>query len=163
MNRNLVAKSAVSINARASRVWDALVTPSEIKQYMFGADAESGWAEGSRIVWRGEWQGKRYEDKGRILTVDPERTLVFSHFGPLSGQPDTPEQAHTVTIDLSEIGATTLVTLSHDNVLTEEARTHAQYSWDEMLSRLKQFVEARTTQLIPRRLRTTIRRPHRKA
>jgi hypothetical protein len=64
---------------------------------MFGTD----WKEGSPIVWQGEWQGKAYQDKGTILKIDQERVLQYSHFSPLSGQPDVPESYHTVTIELS--------------------------------------------------------------
>jgi uncharacterized protein YndB with AHSA1/START domain len=63
MSANLIAKAAITINAPASRVWQALVTPEAIKHYMFGTNVVSDWHEGSPIYWRGEWQGKPYEDK----------------------------------------------------------------------------------------------------
>ena len=65
----------------------ALVDPAAIKQYMFGTTVESDWREGSSIVWKGEWQGRAYEDKGVILRLEPGRLLQYSHFSPLSGAP----------------------------------------------------------------------------
>ena len=41
MERNLLAKASVSINAPGRNVWKALVTPQSIKQYMFGTDVVS--------------------------------------------------------------------------------------------------------------------------
>lgn len=85
MDQNLTSKSSITINASAEKVWDALVSPKAIQQYMFGAQVVSDWHEGSAIVWRGEWQGKPFEDKGKILQLKPGRTLQYSHFSPLSG------------------------------------------------------------------------------
>jgi uncharacterized protein YndB with AHSA1/START domain len=70
MNRQFVAKQEIIINAPTSKVWDALVNPEMIKQYMFGTNAISDWKKGSPIVFKGEWQGKTYEDKGVILRLE---------------------------------------------------------------------------------------------
>lgn len=90
-----VAHATTTIHAPVARVWDALVNPALIKQYMFGTNVSSDWKEGSPIVWKGEWQGKSYEDKGVILRLQPERLLQYSHFSPLSGLPEMPENYHT--------------------------------------------------------------------
>jgi uncharacterized protein YndB with AHSA1/START domain len=141
MQRSLVATSSTTINASPKKTWDALVTPEAIKQYMFGATVVSDWNEGSPIVWKGEWQGKRYEDKGVILRLDRERQLRYTLFSPLSGLPDNPENYHTVTIDLVPEGASTRVSLAQDNNPTEEAREHSEKNWKTMLAGLKQYVE----------------------
>jgi uncharacterized protein YndB with AHSA1/START domain len=38
MDKNLIAKASININAPSEKVWNALVTPEAIKQYMFGAN-----------------------------------------------------------------------------------------------------------------------------
>jgi uncharacterized protein YndB with AHSA1/START domain len=141
MNKNLLAEAAITVNATIDKVWDALVNPAAIKQYMFGADVSSDWKPGSRIVWKGEWQGKSFEDKGEVLEIKPRQKLRYSHFSPLSGQPDKPENYHTVTIDLSQAGSQTKVLLSQDNNATEAAREHSQKNWQMMLDGLKKYVE----------------------
>jgi uncharacterized protein YndB with AHSA1/START domain len=141
MDRNLIAMASVTINAPSKKVWDALVNPEAIKQYMFGTNVVSDWREGSPIIWRGEWQGTLYEDKGVILQFKPERTLQYSHFSPLSGLPDKPENYHTVTIELSGEGGQTRVSLAQDNNPTEQAREHSEENWQEMLTALKTFLE----------------------
>lgn len=108
---------------------------------MFGANVVSDWKEGGQIVWKGEWQGKAYEDKGVILKIEPERVLQFSHLSPLSGLPDTPENYHTVTIELSGEGARTHVSLSQDNNPTEQVRGHSEKNWKMMLASLKKLLE----------------------
>ena len=139
--QDFLATSSITIAAPRSDVWSALVTPAAIKQYMFGAEVRSDWKEGSPITWSGEFQGKRYQDKGKIIRMQPERTLQYTHFSPLSGQPETPENYHTVTIELADVGGKTEVTLTQDNNPTEDARKHSEQNWNTMLQGLKKFVE----------------------
>lgn len=141
MSKGFVAKQSVRINAPAPRVWDALVNPAKVKQYMFGATVASQWKPGSAITFTGEWQGKAYQDKGVILHAEPGRILEYTHFSPLSGLPDTPDNYHTVTIELSEQGQVTTLTLSQDNNPTEQAREHSEKNWGVMLATLKKVVE----------------------
>lgn len=141
MDQNLIAKASISLNTPSEKVWAALVDPAAIKQYMFGANVVSDWQAGSAIVWQGEWQGKAYEDKGVILQLQPGQLLQYSHFSPLSGLPDAPENYHTVTIMLTTLGQQTQVTLTQDGNTTAEARAHAEKNWAMMLAGLKKFLE----------------------
>jgi uncharacterized protein YndB with AHSA1/START domain len=141
MSKDLIAKATTTINASKEVVWEALVTPNAIKQYMFGADVESSWNKGSEIKWRGEFKNKKYEDKGVILKIEPEETLQYTHFSPLSGKPEKPENYHTVTITLSKNGKETQVSLSQDNNADEKSRKESEKNWGTMLDGLKKYVE----------------------
>jgi uncharacterized protein YndB with AHSA1/START domain len=141
VNKGLVARASTTINAPIAKVWDAFTNPETIRQYMFGTNVVSDWKEGSPIVWRGEWQGTKYEDKGVILKLDPRRLIQYSHFSPLTGLPDIPENYHTVTVELSSHGAQTLVSLSQDNDATEQACEHCEKMWEMMLASLKKLLE----------------------
>ena len=141
MDQDLIARASVTIDAPAAEVWKALVDPDAIKQYMFGTNVATDWRQGSPITWKGEWQGKSYEDKGVLLEVEPERTLQYSHFSPLAGLPDKPENYHTVTIELSGEDHQTKVSLEQDKNATEEAREHSEKNWQMMLGGLKKYVE----------------------
>ena len=138
---DFIARASTTISAPAARVWRALITPEAIRQYMFGTTVVSDWREGSPIVWKGEWQGRPYEDHGVILRLEPERTLQYTHFSPSSGLPDLPEHYHTVTIELAPDGGGTRVSLSQNNNPTEQAREHSQGNWAMMLAALKQLLE----------------------
>ena len=141
MDTTLIAAASIAIQAPASRVWQALVTPTAVKQYMFGTDVVSDWRTGSAIVWKGEWQGKAYEDKGVIVTLEPEHRIQYTHFSPLAGLPDSPENYHTVTIELAAEDGGTRVTLTQDNNPDESARAHSEQNWSMMLAALKKFIE----------------------
>ena len=71
----------------------------------------------------------------------PTCSRQYTHFSPLAGLPDTPENYHTVTIDLSAAGDRTRVSLSQDNNPTDKAREHSEKNWEAMLAGLKQFLE----------------------
>jgi uncharacterized protein YndB with AHSA1/START domain len=138
----LTAKAATVIEAPVAEVWRALVTPETIKRYMFGATVVADWRVGGAIVWKGEWKGKPYEDKGEIVRFDPGRQLCYTHWSPLSGTPDTPENRHTVTVDLEGEGARTRLSLSQDGNRSAEERGHSETSWKKMLEDLKRIVES---------------------
>ncbi len=141
LSRGLIARASITINAPIDKVWDALVNPDKIIQYMFGTNAVSDWKEGSSIVWKGEWHGKNYEDRGVILKLEHGYMIQYSHFSPLSGQPDLPENYHIVTIQLSAKGRQTHVSLLQDNNANEETRKHSENNWKMMLGDLKTLLE----------------------
>jgi uncharacterized protein YndB with AHSA1/START domain len=141
MSKDLVAEASTRIAASPETIWHALTDRDTIRKYMFGSNVESDWKEGSAITWQGEWEGRAYEDKGVVQKVQPERMLQYTHFSPLTGLPDKPENYHTVTIELAEDGSETGVTLRQDGNATEEARDHSQKNWSMMLEGLKKVVE----------------------
>ena len=136
-----VATAEAEINAPRSEVWRALTDPDQIEKYMFGSRVQTDWKPGSPITWTGEYEGRKYEDKGEILEVVQERRLKVTHFSPLSGEEDAPENYHTLVYELTENNGTTHVSLSQDNNSSEEAAEHSRENWEKMLGGLKEVVE----------------------
>jgi uncharacterized protein YndB with AHSA1/START domain len=136
-----VAKASVTTSAPREQIWEALLDPVAIRQYMFGTSVLTDWQVGHPIVWKGLWKGKPYEDKGVVLKVEPERRLQYTHYSPLSGTPDAPESYHTVTIELVPQGDQTVIALAQDNNPTDEARAQSEKNWAMMLEDLKKYVE----------------------
>jgi uncharacterized protein YndB with AHSA1/START domain len=100
------------------------------------------WKEGSPIVWRGDWKGRSYEDKGTVLAVQPEELLRYTHWSPMGGSEDKPENYHTLTYELAGDDGTTTLTLSQDNNPSqEEADKMADNNWGPVLNGLKEIVE----------------------
>ena len=141
MNKTYTAVATSIINVPASKVWDALTNPELIKQYMFDTDVISDWQVGSPITYRGEWDGKPFEDKGKVLEVEREKSLITTHWSPLSGMPDTPENYHTVAYQLSEKDGKTKVTITQDKNASEEEKEHSEKNWSVMLIGLKKMLE----------------------
>jgi uncharacterized protein YndB with AHSA1/START domain len=135
-----------TVNAPPATVWKALTTTSTFKQFFFGSDVSTDWRVGSPITFRGNWKGKPYEDKGTIQTFDASKRLAFTHWSPLSGMEDRPENYHIVTFELRPAGDGTEVVLIQTNQndaepLTEENRKEYAKNWTMVLDGLKKIVE----------------------
>lgn len=142
MTRGYEAISSVTIRGSREEVWEALTDPEKVRQYMHGTEMSTDWKEGSPIVWRGEWKGRSYEDKGTVLAVEPMKLLSYTHWSPMGGSEDKPENYHTVTYDLAGEGEQTTLTLRQDNNPSQdEADKMAQNNWQPVLEGLKETVE----------------------
>jgi uncharacterized protein YndB with AHSA1/START domain len=142
------ADVSVVVNAPPDEVWTALTEPAAIRRYYLGATVETDWEVGSPITWSGEWDGKPYQDHGEILTVEPPRELEYSHWSPLSGADDTPDNYHVIDITLDPDGERTKVRLTQANLngtVTDGDREHRddyEKNWRTVLEGLKATVES---------------------
>jgi uncharacterized protein YndB with AHSA1/START domain len=138
------ATTSAELNASPERVWRVLVEPDLVAQYMHGTSVETDWQVGSDVVWRGEWQGKSYEDKGEVLAFEPPRRLSVTHWSPLTGEPDEPANYHHVTYEIQPLGSDrSRLTLTHGNSPSQEAAdAMIENGWQPMLESLKQVAEA---------------------
>jgi uncharacterized protein YndB with AHSA1/START domain len=141
------AQVTIDVEASPKEIWEALVDPERIAEYFFGSTVTSDWVVGSPITFEGEWKGQHYTDKGKILVVEPFRHLSYSHWSPLSGTEDAPENYHLVDIELSEDDGSTEVRLTQSNVTgevtDEDVASRAEYeaNWLTVLEGLKRVVE----------------------
>ena len=136
-----VATAETEIHAPRSKVWKALTDPDQIQKYMFGSRVDTDWKPGSRITWKGEYEGKEYEDKGEILEVVEERRLKITHFSPLSGDEDARENYHTLTYTLDGNGTSTHLKLTQDNNSSEEEAEHSKGMWEMLVTKVKEAAE----------------------
>jgi uncharacterized protein YndB with AHSA1/START domain len=141
MSKEFIAKTSIAIDAPLNDVWDSLINPAIIKKYMFGTEVVADWKKNTPIVWKGSWQGKQYQDKGVILEINPNTVLKYTHFSPLSGVPDIPENYHTLTFKLVDRGTSVQIILSQDNNHSKEEQEHAEKMYETMLVGLKSLLE----------------------
>jgi uncharacterized protein YndB with AHSA1/START domain len=141
MKEAFTVKTSITINAPASKVWEALTNPEMIRQYLFGTQVITDWQVGSPITYKGIWQGKPYEDKGRVIQNEPEKLLVSTFWSSLSGVPDLPENYQTVRYELSPEGSGTRLTLIQDNNDSQEAAEHSRENWNMVLGEMKKLIE----------------------
>jgi uncharacterized protein YndB with AHSA1/START domain len=141
MSQPFVARVSITIHAPAAKVWDALTNPALIEQYLFGTNVTSDWKVGSPITYTGTWEGKPYEDKGKILQIEPGRLLVSTYWSSFSGLPDSPENYQTVRYELAPEGDATRLTVIQDHNATQEAATHAEQNWKVTLEGMKKLLE----------------------
>ena len=136
-----IARARTDIQAGQNEVWELLTQRGPDPDIMFGAQVVSDWEVGSPITWRGEWEGRRYEDKGEVLAIDPPNRLVVTHYSPMSGEEDIPENYHRLTYTLEPAGDLTRVALEQTGNSSEGAAEHSTANWQAMLDGLKKAAE----------------------
>lgn len=139
------SSTSIVINAPKTAVWDALTNPVAVKQYFFGTDLVTDWVVGSPIYFRGEWQGKSYEDKGTVLEYTPQEVLSYSYWSSMAGTEDVPENYQTLRYSLTQEDDGVRVTIEQSNVATQESADHSSENWKGVLEGLKKYVEAAST------------------
>lgn len=134
-----VARAEKDVAASADRVWSLITT--EASRVSFGAEVESDWRVGSPVAWRGEWEGKPFEDRGEVVAADPPSRLVVTHYSPLSGAEDRPENHHRIEYLLTPRGDGTRIVLEQDGNPTREAADHSAANWQKMLDAIADIAE----------------------
>lgn len=140
MNKFTASKS-IHLTVPAARVWAALTTPALIKEYLFGTETITDWKQGSPIVFRGEWEGKPYQDKGIIMETVPNKVFRYSYWSSFSGTEDKPENYAVVTYHLFPDQKGTLLSITQDGIASAEAQQHSESNWASILNTLKKLVE----------------------
>ncbi|HQV76107.1 MAG TPA: SRPBCC family protein [Flavobacteriales bacterium] len=135
------SKVQLDIDASPESVWRALTSPKAVKQYMMGAELETEWMVGGPVAWRGEFKGKKFEDKGMVLHYDKPEHLAYTHISPSSGEKDEPENYREIHIRLSKKEDRTHVVLTQDNNPSAEAKKESEKNWKMMMAGLKKIAE----------------------
>ncbi|HLP93157.1 MAG TPA: SRPBCC domain-containing protein [Saprospiraceae bacterium] len=135
------AKIQRTIHAPVSKVWAGLTQPELVKQYFFGTNLVTSWQPGSPVYFRGEWEGKPYEDKGTVLQFEPEKMLRYDYFSSWSDLEDRPENYQIITYRVKAKGNSTVLSLVQQNIDTLEKKVHSVQNWGALLDALKKIME----------------------
>lgn len=141
MANKLSVTASMHINAPVNNVWQALTDPAMIKEYLFGTNAVSDWKKGSSITYSGEWEGKKYEDKGEIIDIVPGKLLHTTYFSSMSGKEDKPENYANVIYELTPENGGTTISVTNDNIEEENGRQHMKENWTKVLEGMKNLLE----------------------
>jgi len=141
MKSNITGRASITINATTAKVWEALITPSIIKKYFFGTEAVSDWQKGSPLIFKGEWQGKHYEDKGTILDIVPQKLFKYTYWSSMSGIEDKPENYVVVTYELSGQDNDVTLSITQENIPDEKMKAHSEENWNKVIGDLKKLLE----------------------
>jgi len=141
MKKNYTAKASINIYAPVEKVWDALTNPAIIKKYFFGTNANSNWKVGGELTFTGEYQGKQYQDKGKILDMDENRLFKYTYWSSMSGKDDKPENYVEITYQLFPDGDMTTLRVTQEGIPNTEMREHSEQNWNMVLKNLKNLME----------------------
>jgi len=136
----MIIKKERQIKADPKTIWAVLTNPAEIKQWL-GVDTKSEWVPQSDIIFTFTWEGKKYEDKGKLIRFDKERSFAYSYWSGFSGLPDKPENYSKIEFLLEPTKEKTLLKLSHSEFPTEIMYKHSEKNWEETLDMIKKLSE----------------------
>lgn len=133
--------STIKINASMDRVWETITKAELVKLWQYGSDLITSWEAGSDIRFRTEWEGKVYEQWGKVLQVIPKESVKYSLFAPRPGLEDKPENYFIMTYSLTNKNGETVLKIikedSRENVIEEEAESEE----NPVLKSLKEVAE----------------------
>ena len=75
INHDLKLEISEKFDTGVTEVWNALTDKESIKKYFYGTELNTDWKVGSPIVFKGNWEGQAYEDKGKILDIEKEKLI----------------------------------------------------------------------------------------
>jgi len=133
--------TSITIHAPAEKVWNALTDAGSIEQWLHGTHVETNWKVNSPITYRGEWEGKTYEDKGTIIEVEAPKRFRATYWSAFSGLEDRPENYSVVSYELKEEAGSTKLTLTQSNTPTEDDAKNVAKNWSVPLQKLKELLE----------------------
>lgn len=134
-------KLSVTINAALHDVWHALTDPDLIGKYFFNVRVEGDWKEGNTIVYHGEWQGKKFQSKAKVLQLRDLKLLKYSYWSDMSGSEDLPENYHVITYELTPSDGKTELTMTEENLADEKMKEKSAMLWKQVFENLKKLVE----------------------
>jgi uncharacterized protein YndB with AHSA1/START domain len=134
--------SIIKINAPRKKVWLALTAPDLVKQWQYNSDLLTTWEVGSAIVFRNEWNGQVFEQKGKVLEFLPETRVKYSLFFPRPDLQETPEHCFFMTYELTEsAGVTSLLVRQEDPRPSSPDESNGGEEGPNVLTTLKELVE----------------------
>jgi uncharacterized protein YndB with AHSA1/START domain len=128
------------VNSKSNKVWDVLTNPELIKQYFFGTEVLTTWEVGRDIVFNGEFQGQKYQDKGKILEFKECEKISYSYLSSFSGKEDKPENYLWICYEIKPSINGTELTISQSNYGEERAK-HSNGNWTIVVDGLKKLIE----------------------
>ncbi|MBN1398019.1 MAG: SRPBCC domain-containing protein [Bacteroidetes bacterium] len=139
-------KKTITLNAEASKVWEALTKPEMIKKYMSGTEVISEWKVGSPILWVGTTEGEeRVKVKGSIEKMEVGKLIQYSALDLDTESIDIPTNYVKATFELiPKLGKTLLSVTEGDYSRVEDGRkrfVEADGGWNRKLDALKAFIE----------------------
>ena len=132
--------STLTINASKQKIWDILTKPEFVKLWQYGSKLETNWVIGSEIKFVTEWEGKVFEQWGKVLEFKPLENLSYTLFAPRPDLEDKPENYFKMIYKLSGNEQTKLEIIQENN-RPNAVQEEPQGEENPVLKILKQLAE----------------------
>jgi uncharacterized protein YndB with AHSA1/START domain len=133
--------STIKIKAPLQKVWDILTKPEFVKQWQYGSELLTDWIVGSDIRFKTEWEGKIFEQWGKVLDIRRNELIKYSLFAPRPDLEDKPENYFVMSYVLTtDSGQTKLEIIQEDN-RPNAVQEEPQGEENPILKSLKEIAE----------------------
>jgi uncharacterized protein YndB with AHSA1/START domain len=133
--------STIKINASIQKVWDTITKPEFVKLWQYGSDLLTTWETGSDIKFRTEWEGKVFEQWGKVLEMKPNESVKYSLFAPRPGLEDKPENYFIMNYVLTEREGQTILEIIQEDNRPNAVQEKPQGEENPVLKLLKELAE----------------------
>lgn len=142
MNKNLIALSTILIRSSRQQIWDVLTNPEKIKRYLYGTKIKTNWTKGDPISFEGEYEGRKYLDKGIVIEVKALQSISYSYWSSFSGLEDKADNYAIVNYKIEEQGEGVYIFTWHQQgFVNEEGKCHTEKGLIAMLGEIKKIAE----------------------
>ncbi len=136
-------KFNIRIDVEPARVWAALTTAKALEQWMLEEKLEVtvGNAPGDDFTVKGHLHGLPFENRGKVIEMETNRTFSYSHLSSLSDLPDVMDSYSLVNFSIVPYDGFTELQVRIRNFPSESIYKHLVFYWNSSLGVLKKFVE----------------------
>lgn len=138
---NYALKKTITLKANSAVVFDALTIPEQIIQYYPVLSVDSEQKESGSFILKGEVNGSPFTDYGVIEALDKPKSYSYRYWSDNHGTERVAANHMKISYSIEEKGDGSQLTLSHENLLTEDRQNEMSVVWDFLLAELKKFVE----------------------
>lgn len=138
---SLVAKRQTLINANPDRIWFVLTDPSTIARFLYGASVVTDWRIGSVILFQGEFEGMKWEDKGVVREYLPSSRLAYDYWSGSCGLADILENYARVTFSIESDSSASVLKIEQKGYSSKQSFETSSQGWEHVLSAIKSIAE----------------------
>lgn len=142
LNNKLISSQSIMINASAEKIWKTLTNPLLISQYLFGAQTITDWNVGSDIIFKINFEGNEFADKGIVIENIPNKIMIYKYWSGFCGLEDKPENYSTVSYKIENIqDENHKLTWTQQGFADEKSRSSSENSLESILEQIKYISE----------------------
>ncbi len=134
--------STIKINATIQKVWDTVTKAEQVKIWQYGSDLLTSWETGSDIKFRTEWDGKVFEQWGKVFEYKPCQLVKYSLFAPRPDLDDKPENYFIMSYVLTEQDGYTQLEIIQEDNRPNAVQEAPQGDENPVMKALKELAEA---------------------
>jgi uncharacterized protein YndB with AHSA1/START domain len=134
--------STLKINAARQKVWDTITKADLVKLWQYSSDLLTTWEIGSTIKFRAEWEGKVFEQWGKVLVFTPTEIVKYNLFAPGPDLEDKPENYFIMSYVLTEENGYTKLEIIQEDNRPNAVQEQPQGEENPVLKSLKELAES---------------------